>query len=81
MKAGGDDVVVLLQFVHQSVSPPQLANQLGRLDARAVLDLLDDGAELFGLWRGRTKKKKKKAAAVSSSGSPKLGVDTLHCFT
>lgn len=41
LEARCDDVVVLLQLVVKAVSPPQLADQFGRLQTAAVLDLLD----------------------------------------
>lgn len=47
LQTGSDDVVVLLQLVAQSVPPPQLADQFGRLQCSAILDLLDDGTQLF----------------------------------
>lgn len=48
-----DDVIVLLQFVVKSVPPPQLANQLSRLQAGAIFDLLDDGLQFLRSWKHR----------------------------
>lgn len=47
LQAGRDDVVVLLQLVAQSVPPPQLADQLGRLQRSTILHFLDDGTKLL----------------------------------
>lgn len=51
LKASSDDVIILLQFVIKPVPPPQLANQLGRLQARAIFHLLDDWLQLLRGWK------------------------------
>lgn len=47
LEARRDDVIVLLALVDQPVPPLQLPQQLGGLQAGAVLHLLDDGAQLL----------------------------------
>lgn len=47
LQTSSDDVVVPLQLVAQSVPPPQLADEFGRLQSSSILDLLDDGTQLF----------------------------------
>lgn len=50
LETSRDDVVVLLQLVAKSVPSPQLADQLGRLQARTIFDLLDDWLQLLRGW-------------------------------